>query len=300
MERIIKQIKTISPQTPQVSATMLVIIRKTFVYSFKSRRGTVTSIFRHRLNTLRPRQNGHHFPDDIFKWIFLNENVWISINISLKFIPRGPNNNIPTLVKIMAWRRPGDKPLSEPMMVRFPTHICVTRPQWVNGEMFAINRFMTYIFRVPCSVLPLKWQKWRTTEIEYLRISDRPAVLKKHWCKHQSVCRAVLFSWRHDHCHSVLLIRSRITRLSIRGPYASCTMCLDFSIGSRMAWRGLDWRGTLSLGFIWFKGLVNRTCVIMNYFHIACVLLIGSIQFIIRLFFGHSKCLLWIIMFICI
>ena len=32
----------------------------------------------------------------------------------------------------MAWRRPGDKPLSEPMMVRLPTHICVTRPQWVN------------------------------------------------------------------------------------------------------------------------------------------------------------------------
>ena len=32
----------------------------------------------------------------------------------------------------MAWRRPGDKPLSEPMMVRFQTHICVTWPQWVK------------------------------------------------------------------------------------------------------------------------------------------------------------------------
>ena len=28
-------------------------------------------------NTLRPRQNGCHFPDNIFKCIFLNENVWI-------------------------------------------------------------------------------------------------------------------------------------------------------------------------------------------------------------------------------
>ena len=81
------------------------------------------------LNTLRPRQNGRHFPDDIFKWIFLNENVWISINISLKFVPGGPINNIPTLVQIMAWRRSGDKPLSEPMMVSLPTHICATRPQ---------------------------------------------------------------------------------------------------------------------------------------------------------------------------
>ena len=83
--------------------------------------------------TLRPRQNGRHFPEDIFKWIFLDENVWTSINISLKFVPRGPINNIPTLVQIMAWRRPGDKPLSETMMARLPTYICVTRSQWVNG-----------------------------------------------------------------------------------------------------------------------------------------------------------------------
>ena len=84
------------------------------------------------VNTLRPRQNGRHFPDDIFKWIFLNENVWISINISLKFVPKGPINNIQALVQIMAWHRPGDKPLSEPMMVKLSTHISVTRPQWVN------------------------------------------------------------------------------------------------------------------------------------------------------------------------
>ena len=41
-------------------------------------------------------------------------------------------NNIPALVQIMAWRRPDDKPLSEPMMVSLLTHICVTRPQWVK------------------------------------------------------------------------------------------------------------------------------------------------------------------------
>ena len=34
-------------------------------------------------------------PDYIFKCIFLNENVWISIRISLKFIPKGQVNNIP-------------------------------------------------------------------------------------------------------------------------------------------------------------------------------------------------------------
>ena len=79
----------------------------------------------------RPRQNGHHFADDIFKCIFLNENVLISIKISLKFVPKGPINDIPALVKTIAWRRSGGKLLSEPMMVSLLTHICVTRPQWV-------------------------------------------------------------------------------------------------------------------------------------------------------------------------
>ena len=80
-------------------------------------------------STLRLRQNGRHFPDDIFKWIFWNEDVWISIEIWLKFVSKGPINNIPALVQIMAWRRPGDKPLSEPMMSSL---LCVTQPQWVK------------------------------------------------------------------------------------------------------------------------------------------------------------------------
>ena len=84
------------------------------------------------VNSLRPRPNRRHFADDIFKCIFENENEWISPRISLKFVPKVRINNIPALVQIMAWRRRGDKPLSEPMMVRLPTHACVTRPQWVN------------------------------------------------------------------------------------------------------------------------------------------------------------------------
>ena len=83
-------------------------------------------------NTLRPRQDGRYFADDVLKCIFLNENVWISLKIPLKFVSKGPINNIQELVQIMAWRRPGDKPLSEPMLVFVPTHICVTRPQWIK------------------------------------------------------------------------------------------------------------------------------------------------------------------------
>ena len=41
-----------------------------------------------RLHTLRSRQNGHQFPNDNFKCIFLNENIQIAFKISLKFVPR--------------------------------------------------------------------------------------------------------------------------------------------------------------------------------------------------------------------
>ena len=86
------------------------------------------------VNTLRARQNGRHFVDDIFQCIFVNANVWIPIKISSQFVPKGPINNIPVLVQIMARRRPSDKPLSESMLVNLPTHICVTRPQWVMAS----------------------------------------------------------------------------------------------------------------------------------------------------------------------
>ena len=80
------------------------------------------------LNTLRPRQNGRHFTYNIFKCIFLHENVLISIKISLKFVSKGPIDNIPASGQIMAWR----------------WHICITRPQWVNYDGISehnINRF---------------------------------------------------------------------------------------------------------------------------------------------------------------
>ena len=93
----------------------------------------------HALNTLRGRQDGHHFPDDIFICIFLNENESHSIKMSLKFVPRVPISNISALVQIMAWRRQGDKPLSELMMVVLPTHICITRPQWVKCYPVSIS-----------------------------------------------------------------------------------------------------------------------------------------------------------------
>ena len=49
----------------------------------------------------------------------MNEEFYILIRISLKFVPQGLNDNKSVMVQVMAWRRPGDKPLPGPMMAQF-------------------------------------------------------------------------------------------------------------------------------------------------------------------------------------
>ena len=56
-------------------------------------------------------------------------NALIMIKISLKFVDKGLINSFSVFDQRMALRRPGDKPLSEPMMVSLLTHLYVTRPQ---------------------------------------------------------------------------------------------------------------------------------------------------------------------------
>ena len=66
-------------------------------------------------------QNGRYFADAIFRSIFVNEKfLYFFIKISPNLFPEGPMDNNTALVWIMAWRRIGDKPLSEPtMLTRF-------------------------------------------------------------------------------------------------------------------------------------------------------------------------------------
>ena len=106
----------------------------------------LTTCYKHGelINTLRPRQDGRCFPDNIFKRIFVNEIIWIWIKISLKFVPRCRINNISALVQKLALGRQGDKPLSEPMMVSLLTHICVTRLNELKPWLIAKVRHTVY------------------------------------------------------------------------------------------------------------------------------------------------------------
>ena len=92
------------------------------------------------VRSLRPSLT-HYWGRDIiaaiFQTTFSNTFSYMKMNEfwqknSLKFVPKGPINNTTALVQIKAWRRPGNKLFSEPIIVRLPTHICVTRPPWVN------------------------------------------------------------------------------------------------------------------------------------------------------------------------
>ena len=124
------------------------------------------------LNTLRPRQNRCHSADDIFKCMFLNKNGWISIKLSLKFVPKGLINNVPSLLQIIAWCWPGDKPLSEPIMVSLLTHICVTQPQLIN-------------------CLIRSWDLWGS------QYRDKPTTLycTSYYQHRQSYCGDMLILW---------------------------------------------------------------------------------------------------------
>ena len=124
-------------------------------------------------NTLRPRQKWLTFGRRFFKYIFVNENAWILLNNSLKFIRAVQINNIPPSVQLIAWCRLGDKPLSYPMMVRLPTHICATS-LWVNMALFwygaithrmctafknAILNYPCYVFYGGCNIKHICYQK---------------------------------------------------------------------------------------------------------------------------------------------
>ena len=163
------------------------------------------------VNTLRPGQHGRHVADDIFKCIFMNENVWILIKISQTFVPKGPINYIPALVQIMAWRRPGDKPLSEPMMVRLPTHICVTRPQCIDTVHFQL--YAPAFYFVVASYRPiLLWPGTDPFCCALLWLGTDPFCCALLWSVTDPFCCALLWPGTEPLCCGQLQTHFVVTR----------------------------------------------------------------------------------------
>ena len=130
-----------------------------FFYSISQKCSAVS------VNTLRSRQNGCQFADDIFKCIFSNANVRITIQISLKYVPKAPIDNKPALVQIKAWHLIRDKAMI-----------------WTNDDLVRWRIFLS---------LSLQWVKVQFREIEginyeesYLHWTFRPSSLNWHYFYH--------------------------------------------------------------------------------------------------------------------
>ena len=92
--------------------------------------------------------NGRNFSEDIFKYVYLNENCCFFIVILLKFVPHFQVNNIPALFQIIAWCRSGDNHCLIQCRPSLLMHICVCRSEW-NWYGEALEDAVLYV----CSLL---------------------------------------------------------------------------------------------------------------------------------------------------
>ena len=138
-----------------------------------------------------------------FSWM----KMILLLPISLKFVPKGPINIIPALIEIM--------PLSEPMLVSLLTHICITRPEWVNtGNLFIYKCLDIVIINslgiarsFACNLdlkitNTLQWMIWHNPTSQFLRI-------------HSSAVRSLIVRFRKVlkaqlRCLNFVSIRSEI------------------------------------------------------------------------------------------
>ena len=103
------------------------------------------------VKVLRTRQNGHHFADDVFICIFSNEDMLISIEISMNVVPKSPNINIPELVQIMVGRlsdMKGAKPFSQPNIVYWRIYASLGLNESIHITMKHIKPLLSNYFEI--------------------------------------------------------------------------------------------------------------------------------------------------------
>ena len=127
-------------------------------------------------DTMRFRQNGRHYAYDIFKLILLNENVSNLFQISLNFVPKGPNYIKSSFVRVMVWQLTGYKLLNQWWLRSLNGF---TRPQWVKHwqmkwitfeqicnhistvfKLIPTNKWYLRIYELSqCEYIPGKWNE---------------------------------------------------------------------------------------------------------------------------------------------
>ena len=101
-----------------------------------------------------------HFEQDIFKFIYLNDNCCILIQIILKFVPKGLAIHIHASVQKMAYVNQATSHYRNKRRPSLLTHVCINRSQWIcnyGGDAeIALNNYaniMTDVLTVACSCI---------------------------------------------------------------------------------------------------------------------------------------------------
>ena len=133
---------------------------------------------------------------------FCQWNCCILFQISLKYVRKGPIGNNPAAIQIMAWHRPGDKPLSEQIMVRFPTYICVNRPQWVKIVLPISKERKSFKMSFEISRNIEALEMLQRVMIKYKRFSDSMHIILIWWllmpCRLFGVGHLITVTSSHD------------------------------------------------------------------------------------------------------
>ena len=132
---------------------------------------------------------------------------------NLKFVPRGPINNVPALVQLMAWYRPGGKPLSEPMMIILLTHICVCRRAAMLWHSFL--QFQCISTKLFLSFQPSDYEKMEKADIMEMTVSFLAKMTRAQQSRHVMLpstyqmprdinaypARELQYDMNNNHCH---------------------------------------------------------------------------------------------------
>ena len=91
---------------------------------------------------------------------------------------------VPHFKHMISWRRPGDKPLSEPVMVSWLTHIYVTRPHWVN---YGADRWRIIVLQVTISKELFFVSSIRDNEFTHAISKQRELILAYKKCQNNDI-----------------------------------------------------------------------------------------------------------------
>ena len=139
----------------------------------------------------------------------------------------------------MAWDRPGGRPLSEPMMIRLLTHICVTRPQRINISPRWLAISPNCIIIAPTRFISLLWKKWNIFLWHLLRASVAQPVIRND--KIFSTNMNKIEHLRYSYWHILLKIRVWMSHFTQWYSVILCTHAHQVEFSSAKCWP-FNWR----------------------------------------------------------